>query len=102
MQRPEVLGDCTEVTAEELGQLEQQVVEFRDAEQAGDLLGDRLIQQALGNSTYQDFDTVTGNYNAFWLVDWDLDRRTSLILDPPSGRFPLHTPEVNRAAAARR
>ncbi len=102
MQRPEVLGDRTELTEEELAQLQQQVAEFRDAEQAGDLLGDRLFQQALGNSKYQDFDTVTGNYNAFWLVERVLDNRTSLIVDPPSGRFPPQTPAAQRAAAARR
>jgi hypothetical protein len=102
MQRPEVLGDRAELTEEELAQLQQQVDEFRDAEQAGDLLGDRLFQQALGNSKYQDFDEVTGNYNAFWLVERQLDNRTSLIVDPPNGRFPPLTPEAERDRAARR
>ena len=102
MQRPEVLGARAELTDEELAQLQQQVSEFRDAEQAGDLLGDRLFQQALGNSKYQDFDEVTGNYNAFWLVERQLDSRTSLIVDPPDGRYPPLTPEAQRAAQVRR
>ena len=102
MQRPEALAGKTELTEEELAQLQQQVRAFRDAEQAGDLLGDRLFQQALGNSTYQDFDVVTGNYNAFWLVERELDRRTSLIVDPPNGRFPPLTPAARARAAARR
>ena len=82
--------------------MQQTITEFRDAEQAGDLLGDRLFQQALGNSTYQDFDVVTGNYNAFWLVERELDNRTSLIVDPPNGRFPPLTPAAQASAAERR
>ena len=101
MQRPEILGDKATLTAEELAQLQQTITEFRDAEQAGDLLGDRLFQQALGNSTYQDFDVITGNYNAFWLVERELDNRTSLIVDPPNGRFPPLTPAAQARAAER-
>ena len=86
MQRPEQFGDKARLTDEELAELTSQIAAFRDAEQAGDLLGDRLIQQALGNSEFQDFDEVTGNYNAFWLVDRHLDNRTSLIIDPLNGR----------------
>jgi hypothetical protein len=88
MERPEQFGDKARLTDEELAELTSQIAAFRDAEQAGDLLGDRLIQQALGDSTFQDFDEDTGNYNAFWLVDRALDNRTSLIIDPPNGRRP--------------
>ena len=102
MQRPEILGDKATLTAEELAQLQQTITEFRDAEQAGDLLGDRLFQQALGNATYQDFDVITGNYNAFWLVERELDNRTSLIVDPPNGRFPPLTLAAQARAAERR
>ena len=96
MERPEQLGDKATLTDEELAELTNQIAAFRDSEQAGDLLGDRLVQQALGNSTFQDFDAVTGNYNAFWLVDRQLDNRTSLIIDPPNGRRPPRT-EAARA-----
>ena len=81
-----------------MAELTQSIAEFRDAEQAGDLLGDRLVQQALGNSEFQDFDVVTGNYNAFWMVERKLDGRTSLIIDPPNGRRPPRT-EAGRARA---
>ena len=91
MQRPEQFGEKARLTDEELAELTSQIAAFRDAEQAGDLLGDRLIQQALGNAEFQDFDTVTGNYNAFWLVERHLDNRTSLIIDPPNGRRPPQT-----------
>ena len=101
MQRPEQFGDKATLTDEELAELTNLIAEFRDSEQAGDLLGDRLIQQALGNSTFQDFDAETGNYNAFWLVDRELDNRTSLIIDPPNGRRPPQT-EAARARARER
>ncbi len=105
MQRPEQFGDKASLTDEELAELTSQIAAFRDSEQAGDLLGDRLIQQALGNSTFQDFDAETGNYNAFWLVDRQLDNRTSLIIDPPNGRRPSQTDAARtraREAAASR
>ena len=101
MERPEQLGEKARLTDEELADLTARIAEFRDAEQAGDLLGDRLIQQALGNAEFQDFDVITGNYNAFWLVERELDTRTSLIIEPPNGRRPALTPEAQERAAAR-
>ena len=101
LQRPEQLGDKARLTDEELAELTSQIATFRNAEQAGDLLGDRLIQQALGNSEFQDFDAVTGNYNAFWLVERHLDNRTSLIIDPPNGRRPPQTDASSARARER-
>ncbi len=98
MERPQQLGQKATLSDEELAELSAQIAAFRDSEQAGDLLGDRLIQQALGNATFQDFDAVTGNYNAFWLVTRDLDNRTSLIIDPPNGRRPPLTPAAETRA----
>ena len=102
LQRPEQLAGKAELSDEELAELNSKIQAFRDAEQAGDLLGDRLIQQALGDSEYQDFDVVTGNYNAFWLVERELDRRTSLIVDPANGRIPSLTARAQELAAERR
>ena len=102
LQRPEQLAGKTVLSDEELAELTQKVNEFRNNEQAGDLLGDRLIQQALGNSEYNDFDVVTGNYNAFWLVERNLDNRTSLIIDPPDGRIPALTTAAEALASSRR
>ena len=102
LERPEQLAGRTTLSDEELAELTQKIAEFRDAEQAGDLLGDRLVQQALGNPEFQDFDVVTGNYNAFWLVERHLDNRTSLIVDPPDGRIPALTEAAAARAAERR
>ena len=46
-ERPEQFGDMAVLTDEEVAELTQRVNEFRDGEQAGDLLGDSLIQKAL-------------------------------------------------------
>ena len=102
LQRPEQLAGKARLSDEELAELTRKIDEFRDAEQAGDLLGDRLIQQALGNPEFQDFDVITGNYNAFWLVERHLDHRTSLIIDPPDGRIPPLTEKAAARAAERR
>ena len=102
LQRPEQLAGKATLSDEELAELTRKIAEFRDAEQAGDLLGDRLIQQALGNPEFQDFDVITGNYNAFWLVERHLDHRTSLIVDPPDGRIPPLTETAEARAAERR
>ena len=45
LERPEILGDKATLSEEEVAELARLVEEFRDGEQAGDLLGDRLIQQ---------------------------------------------------------
>jgi hypothetical protein len=45
--------------------------------------------------------SVTGNYNAFWLVDRQLDNRTSLIIDPPNGRRPQQTEAAQARARGR-
>ena len=44
------------------------------------------------------------SYNEFWYergVDLTDDKRTSLIIDPPDGRFPPRTPEAQAAARER-
>ena len=87
-QRPEQFGDKAVLTDEEVAELIQRVNEFRDDDQAGDLLGDFLIQKALDPTFDPEFDRETGDYNAFWLVERKIDSRTSVIIDPPTGRVP--------------
>ena len=69
---------------------------------ARDILGDRLIRQALDKDTPRTFDPITGNYNSFWLVERELDNRTSLVVDPPDGRIPSLTPAAQRSADTQR
>ena len=101
-ERPEQFGDKAVLTDEEVAELTQRVNEFRDGEQAGDLLGDSLIKKALDPTFDPEFDKETGDYNAFWLVERNLDNRTSLVVDPPTGRIPPVTHEYQARSEARR
>jgi hypothetical protein len=99
LERPAGLGERLELTDEELAELQARAAELRESEQAGNLLGDLLIQQVLDDPDFQEFDAGTGNYNSFWLAERKLDNRTSLIVDPPDGRLPALTDEGEKRAA---
>ena len=92
LERPQALAGKESLTDEELAELQARAAELRESEQAGNLLGDLLIQQVLDDPDFQEFDAGTGNYNSFWLAERKLDNRTSLIVDPPDGRIPAFTP----------
>ena len=127
LERPKSFGDKATLTDEELADLKSRLEEIREGSQAGDLLGDYLIQRVLEDPRrsrlarfaplegdyliqrvledpeFRGFDQVTGNYNSFWLVDRELDNRTSLVVDPPDGRIPSLTEQAMermRAAVA--
>ncbi len=104
LERLEVFEGRTELTDEEVAQIKSRAEEILNGtkEQAGDVLGDSLYRQAVDDPTLQRFDEGTGNYNTFWIADRSFDNRTSLIVDPPSGRIPSLTEEAlaKRAGAA--
>ncbi|MYA07608.1 MAG: hypothetical protein F4060_07160 [Holophagales bacterium] len=103
LERPEAFGEKATLTDEELADLKRRLEEIREGSQAGDLLGDYLIQRVLEDPEFRGFDQVTGNYNSFWLVDRQLNNRTSLVIDPPDGRIPALTEQAMermRAAVA--
>ncbi len=93
-ERPRAFREKASLTDEELARLQARLDEIREDTQAGDLLGDFLIQKVLEDPAFRGFDQQTGNYNSFWLVDRELDNRTSLVVDPPNGRIPPRTPEA--------
>jgi len=101
LQRPAQWADKATLTDAEF---EQVTAAVRQLEQHGDaLFGDELILDAVaGDEKPESHDTETGNYNGFWLPEREIERRTSLIIDPPNGRIPPYTPEAlaRRAAAA--
>src|SRR6185295_19815158 len=103
LQRPARWADKETLTDAEFETVKGAV---RQLEKDGDaLFGDELIVDAVeGKDKPQSHDTETGNYNGFWLPARELERRTSLIIDPPNGRIPPMTPEAQarRAAAAER
>ncbi len=101
LQRPAQWADKAVLSDAEFEAVKSSV---RQLEKDGDaLFGDELITDAIGGKEKpESHDTETGNYNGFWLPERVLERRTSLIIDPPNGRIPPMTPEAQarRAAAA--
>jgi hypothetical protein len=106
MERPAELADRAELTDEELVALEHKAAELFDG-QGDAAFGDAIYIAALRNilgkeKGFRSRDVATGDYNSFWIVDRWFEKRTSLITDPPNGRFPPLTAEgkKRRAAAA--
>ena len=92
LQRPEDLGEQAFLSEEEAANLEQEAVE-RDAR----LLVAEARRTEAGGSV--------GAYNNFWMdrgTNVVGNRRTSLIVDPPNGRYPPLTAQAERLANARR
>ena len=98
MERPAAFAGRTTITDAELERFKGRAAELFAARQAGDLLGDLLIQEILEEPDRPRYDQDTGNYNSFWVADREWDNRTSLIVDPPDGRIPPLTAqaEANR------
>ena len=101
LERPEVFKARATMTDAELEQLKKAAADLFSGRQAGDLLGDRLIQEILKDPNLRPFDPDTGNYNSFWVVGRDWDNRTSLIIDPPDGRIPPVTDQVRNSRRGR-
>ena len=99
LERPEQLADKTTLTDEEQATLAGRAAELFSG--AGDAaFGDGVFEAVLADpDEYKSSDGGTGNYNAFWVVERDFDNRTSLVVDPPTGRIPL-TAEAVAARAA--
>ncbi len=94
MERPAAFEGKDRLTDEELAVYQARAAKLHANEQAGNLLGPLLFQQVLEDPNFREFDAGTGNYNSFWLVERELDNRTSLITDPPNGRMPPVTEEA--------
>ena len=108
MTRPTQWKDKTELTEQELAELQRLVAEHLD-QGADAVFADQFIQRALelhstGKYNQKSYDVGTGNYNNFWIAERDWDTRTSLITDPPDGQFPPLTAEgqARRKAGSQR
>ena len=99
LERPDALADKATLTDEERATLAARASELFDG--AGDAaFGDGVFQAVLADpDEYESSDGGTGNYNAFWIVERDFDNRTSLVVDPPTGRIPV-TAQTQAARAA--
>jgi hypothetical protein len=103
MTRPRQWKDKATLTDAEVEELKHMAARFID--QGGDAIFGNFIQQMLdakdkGSFAQVSYDPSTGNYNQFWMADREWDNRTSLIIDPPDGQFPLLTPEAEARRAA--
>ena len=101
LQRPkqwEAKARLTDADVSDLQKFAAQIVENDGDAQFGDGFILAILNRIANPVSY---DPGTGNYNQFWLVerDWH-DRRTSLIIDPPTGKLPPLTPEGQKRRAA--
>ena len=97
LERPAELAERARLTAEEVANLEQQVVD-RNAE----LLARPARRTEVTESVDVGADGAPGFYNNFWLDRGTTSTgRTSIIVDPPDGRLPPLTPEAQQDEDAR-
>ena len=98
LERPEVWAGKATLTGEELAELKVAAAAVTSSGLDAQF-GDQVVLAALaGISDADSYDSGTGNYNQFWLVDRDFDHnRTSLVVDPADGRIPPRTVEAQRA-----
>ena len=89
IERPDEYGDRQFLTDEEVAALDEQRA-------AAPRFGDVGITERGSEAD------VANAYNAFWYSTRHTGRQTSLIVDPPDGKIPPVTPEIERRRAAMR
>ena len=101
LERPTELSNRAYLTGEELGRLKANANQLFGGE--GDAaFGDDIFLAAISETTeFTSTDGGTGNYNQFWLVERDVNDRTSLVIDPPDGRIPALTPSAEQTQSQR-
>ena len=92
VERPEVFGDRTLLTADEMQFLSRRMAEILSGE--GDALFGESVLDAAFSGNVSSRDTQTGNYDQQWMVERTLHNRTSQIIDPLNGHYPAKTPEA--------
>lgn len=96
LQRPEDQLDKEFLSEEEAASIEEEIL-ARDS----DLLTRAPQRTSASNQVDRREDGSPGFYNNFWLdrgTTAVATRRTSLIVDPPTGRLPAMTPDAQRRA----
>ncbi len=97
MERPDDLADQEFLTAEEAARLEQETLDRNE-----ELLLRPAQRTEATDSVDQGEDGAPGFYNNLWLDRGTTivgTRRTSLIVDPPTGKMPSLTPEEEQRRA---
>ncbi len=93
LQRPPEWEGKTTLTDAELRELEAAAAEATNSGEDA-LFGDQLVLAAIARTKAESYDPTTGNYNQFWVADRDFSKRTSLVVDPPTGLIPPLTDEA--------
>ncbi len=99
MQRPEDLADQAFLTEEASAELEQRAIDRQNL-----FLSLPAQRTEAGENVDRRPDGGNGSYNHTWLDSGTQavgTRRTSLIVDPPSGRYPAMTADGEQRTAAR-
>jgi hypothetical protein len=99
LERPREWAGKDHLTGAELDQLKRDISSVVDKE--GDAIFQNVVEAALAKRKLGSYDPTTGNYNEFWMVEREIDNRTSLITDPPDGRLPALMPEAQKRRGAR-
>ncbi len=99
-ERPEAWTGKERLTEEELAELKVAAASATDAGQDA-LFGDQLVLAAIERTKATSYDPTTGNYNGFWVAERTFSERTSLVVDPPTGRLPALTAEAKTLAEER-
>ncbi|MGJ8689853.1 MAG: hypothetical protein ACSHXZ_10060 [Gammaproteobacteria bacterium] len=97
LQRPEFFQDRATLTEDEYQRLLARASEIESG--GGDaLFGDGFLNAVITGEV-QSYDPSTGNYDQSWMASRNIERRTSLIVDPPNGRLPEMRPEARARMA---
>ena len=96
VERPEVFGDKQFLTDGDVEFLKQRIAEI-EAEGADALFGEGVLQAAFSGEI-NSYDPSTGNYDSQWMANRTIHRRTSQIVDPPTGKYPSRTEGAIAAA----
>jgi hypothetical protein len=104
MTRPRQWKDKAIITEQELTELQSFMA--KNVDDGGDAVFQNQVQLALdaiekGRFEQISYDKATGNYNQFWMVKSDWDRRTSLVIDPPDGQMPPLTADAKSRGRGR-
>ena len=98
LERPEGFEDRPVLTEEEFAEFQKRAEELTSESGDAGFLDEVFLAAAGGAEEFETFCTGTGNYNNFWLTERHFENRTSLIVDPPTGRIP-YKPETQRLLA---
>ena len=96
VERPEVFGDKQFLTDGDVEFLKQRIAEI-EAEGADALFGEGVLQAAFSGEI-NSYDPSTGNHDSQWMANRTIHRRTSQIVDPPTGKYPSRTEGAIAAA----